>query len=308
MTSAPHTPRHHAPRHFLSFADWSAQELLSIIHLAGQMKKYPSRYSSALAQKKLLMIFAKPSLRTRLSFEVSMLELGGHAIFYDISTSPMGKKESVEDTARVSSLYVDAIMARLYEHRTIETFAAHSSVPVINGLTNMFHPCQILSDFMTIKELFGNFRVKLAFVGDGYNNIPHSLMELSAKLGAEMVVACPMKKGFMPDVQLVRATGVKLMPMAKAVRDSDIIYADSWQSYQIKDAEMKKRRKILAPYQVNSKTFNPRAYFMHDLPARRGEEVTADIIDGSRSVVLQQAENRKHIEKALLYTLLKVIR
>src|SRR3989344_3546752 len=166
-------------RHFLNFGDWTKAELLGMVHLATKMKKHPWWYGRALRNKTLLMLFAKPSLRTRLSFEVAMLELGGHAIFYDISTSPLGHKESIEDGARVSSLYVDAIMARLYEHEAIETFADHSRVPVINGLTNMFHPCQILGDFLTIKELFGRYNVKIAYVGDGFNNITHSMMELS---------------------------------------------------------------------------------------------------------------------------------
>ena len=292
-------------RHFLRFFDWTKAELLNVSHLAERMKKHPWRWSRSLKHKTLLMLFAKPSLRARLSFEVAMLELGGHAIFYDISTSPLGHKESIEDGARVSSLYVDAIMARLYEHEAIETFADHSRVPVINGLTNMFHPFQILGDFLTIKELFGRHDVKIAYVGDGFNNITHSLMELSMKFGADLSVACPMKKGMMPDAELVRITGTRVTSMEEACADADIIYTDTWQSYHVTDKEMPARRKLLQAYQVNKKTFNPKAYFMHCLPAKRGEEVTADIIDGPRSVVLRQADNRKHIEKAILYTLLK---
>jgi len=292
-------------RHFLRFSDWTKNELLDMVHLAERMKRRPWWYSYALHNKTILMMFAKPSLRTRLSFEVAMLEMGGHAIFYDMANSPLGKKESIEDGARVSSLYVDAIMARLFEHETIETFAEHSRVPVINGLTNMFHPCQILGDFLTIKELFGRYNVKIAYVGDGLNNITHSLMELSMKFGAQLSVACPMKKDVMPDPALVRMTGTRVTTMDEACADADVIYTDTWQSYHVPDEEMPARRKLLGQYQVNKKTFNPKAYFMHCLPAKRGEEVTADIIDGPRSVVLRQADNRKHIEKAILYTLLR---
>ncbi|MBI4153204.1 ornithine carbamoyltransferase [Candidatus Woesearchaeota archaeon] len=291
-------------RHLLALRDFSAEEIHSFIDLAGLMKKYPWWYRRRLRGKTLLMLFAKPSLRTRLSFETAMLELGGHAIFYDIATSPLGKKESIEDGARVSSLYVDAIMARLYEHETIEEFARYSSVPVINGLTNRFHPCQVLGDLLTIKEHFGNFNIKLSYVGDANNNVTHSLMVGCSKVGITMNVACPRTKEFMPEPSIANETGVPVVSMKEAVKDADVIYTDTWQSYHIKDSAMKRRKNALMPFQVNQKNFNDRAYFMHCLPAQRGMEVTADIIDGERSLVLQQAGNRKHIEKAILLKLI----
>ncbi len=290
-------------KHLLTLRDWSREEILAVIELAARVKKRPWWYRRKLKGKTLLMLFAKPSLRTRLSFETAMLELGGHAIFYDIATSPLGKKESIEDGARVSGLYVDFIMARLYEHETIEEFARYSPVPVINGLTNSYHPCQILGDLLTIKETFGHLNVRLAYLGDANNNVTHSLMIGCSKLGIPMTVACPRKKEFMPDARIMKETGVKVVSVQEAVKDADVIYTDSWQSYHIKDSAMKRRRRALMPFQVNKNNFNSTAYFMHCLPAKRGDEVTADIIDGERSLVLPQAANRKHIEKAILLKL-----
>ena len=290
-------------RHLLTLTDWSPDDITKVIGLALRMKAKPQRYWHVLEGKKLLMMFAKPSLRTRLSFEAAMLELGGHAIFYDIATSPMSKKESVRDTARVSSLYVDGIMARLFEHEMIEELARHATVPVINGLTNSYHPCQALGDFMTIWELFGRFDVNLAYMGDAHNNVTHSLMIASEKLGAHMIVACPVSNDFLPSKEVMRQTSARVVGVPH-VRTADVVYTDTWQSYQIPDKAMARRRRMLRPYQVNVRTFPPHAYFMHCLPAKRGEEVTADIIDGPRSVVLRQAENRKHVEKAILALLL----
>lgn len=290
-------------RHLLTLADWTSDDIMKVIALALRMKAKPHHYRHVLRDKRLLMLFAKPSLRTRLSFEAAMLELGGHAIFYDIATSPMSKKESVRDTARVSSLYVDGIMARLFEHETIEELARHATVPVINGLTNSYHPCQALGDFMTIWELFGRFDITLAYIGDANNNVTHSLMLASEKLGAHMTIACPVSHDFLPAKEVMRQTNARIVGV-KEVKKADVVYTDTWQSYQIADKAMVRRRRMLRPYQVNERTFPSNAYFMHCLPAKRGEEVTADIIDGSRSVVLRQAENRKHVEKAILAMLL----
>ena len=293
-------------KHLLTLADWTSEELMKVIALALRMKAKPRKYERVLDGKRLLMLFAKPSLRTRLSFEAAMLELGGHAIFYDIATSPMGKKETVKDTARVSSLYVDAIMARLFEHETIEELARYATVPVINGLTDSHHPCQALGDFMTIWELFGRFDVHLTYMGDANNNVTHSLMLASEKLGAHMTVACPVSREFLPAKEVMRQTNARIVGV-KELKKADVVYTDTWQSYQIPDKAMARRRRMLRPYQVNAKSFSSKAYFMHCLPAKRGEEVTADIIDGTRSVVLRQAENRKHIEKAILATLLGAV-
>ena len=292
-------------RHFLTLKDYSSKELLYLIKLGRKIKISPGRYENRLAGKVLLMLFAKPSLRTRLSFEIGMLGLGGHAIFYDISTSPLGKKESIKDGAAVSTRYVDVVMARLYEHKDIEEFAEHSSVPVINGLTNKYHPCQALGDMLTIWEKFRTFNVKLAYLGDANNNVTHSLMYASKKLGVKMQIACPKSKEFMPDPKIVKETGVKVVSVAEAIKSADVIYTDSWRSYHIKDSRMKRRLKALKKYQVNSKTFGRKALFMHCLPAKRGEEVTDQVMDSPRSVILDQAYNRLPIEQAILLKLLR---
>jgi ornithine carbamoyltransferase len=292
-------------RHLLTLRDWTPDELVNVLTLALRMKKRPWWYRRAMKNKTLLMLFAKPSLRTRLSFETAMLELGGHAIFYDMATSPLGKKESIKDGAMVSELYVDAVMARLYEHKTIQEFAHYSNKPVINGLTNKYHPCQALGDFLTMHEMFGSFDIKVAYLGDGNNNVTHSLMLGCAKLGIKMDIACPAKKGFMPDSRIMKETGVRVTSVKKAVKGADIVYTDSWQSYHISDSEMDRRTRALKPFQVTRKVMPNDAYFMHCLPAKRGAEVTADVIDGNHSIILRQAENRKHVEKAILRVLVK---
>ncbi len=292
-------------KHLLTLGDYTKSEIINIINLASKIKKSPDKYKNRLGGNVLLMLFAKPSLRTRLSFETAMLKLGGHAIFYDIANSPLGKKESIEDGAAVSSLYVDIIMARLFEHEDIEKFAEYSRVPVINGLTNKFHPCQILGDLLTIKERFRDFNIKLAYLGDANNNVTHSLMYGCSKLGIDMQIACPKQKEFMPDNDMLKETKVKIVSVREAVKNADIIYTDSWRSYHIKESQIPKRMRVLKQFQVNEKNFNNKAYFMHCLPAKRGEEVTAEIIDGSRSIVLRQAENREHVQKSILLKLLK---
>ncbi len=292
-------------KHFLTLKDFSSKELKSMISLGKRVKKYPGRYENKLKGKTLLMLFAKPSLRTRLSFEAGMLGLGGHAIFYDISTSPLGKKESIKDGAAVSTRYVDIVMARLYEHKDIEEFAKYSSSPVINGLTNSYHPCQALGDMLTIKEKLRSFNVKLAYLGDANNNVTHSLMYASKKLGVKMQIACPKSKEFMPNSKIVKETGVKVVSLKEALKGADVVYSDSWMSYHIKDSQMKRRLKALKKYQVNSKTFGRKALFMHCLPAKRGMEVTDEVMDSPRSVILDQAENREHIEKAIMLRLLR---
>jgi ornithine carbamoyltransferase len=290
-------------KHLLSLADYSKKEILDVIELAQRVKKNPKKYSRKLQGKKLLMLFAKPSLRTRLSFEVAMLELGGHAIFYDMATSPLGKKESIKDGAHVTNLYVDAIMARLYEHATLVEFAQNSKHPVINGLTNSFHPCQVLGDLLTIKEVFGNYDISLSYFGDANNNVTHSLIVGCNKLEIPITISCPRKKEFMPDENTVRGLDYRIVGVSEGA-NANVIYTDSWQSYHIKDKDMARRKKVLRPFQVNNKIFSGDSYFMHCLPALRGAEVTSDVIDGSRSLILQQAENRLHIEKAILLKVL----
>ena len=309
-------------RHFLTLNDVEDKELVEIIDKGIEMKKNPGKYSTAMKDKTLLMIFAKPSLRTRVSFEVGMTKMGGHGIFYDIANSPMGKKESIGDTARTASRYVDVVMARLFEHRDIEEYAANSSVPVINALTNFSHPCQITADLMTIKEKKGDFKtLNLTYLGDSNNNVTHSLMYGCAKVGMNITVGCPEGKEFSPHENVVKesmeiakknGSEVKVVNNpSKAIKDANVVYTDSWMSYHIKPEEMEERKKILMPYRVNEelvKGAKKNYIFMNCLPAMRGMEQTAEVIDGSNSIVFDQAENRLHAQNAIILFLLNKLR
>ncbi|MFH1592568.1 MAG: ornithine carbamoyltransferase [Candidatus Woesearchaeota archaeon] len=296
-------------KHLISLKDLSKKEILGLVDSASKIKKTPKKYSSELKGKTLLMLFAKPSLRTRLSFEVAMLKLGGHAIFYDIANSPLGKKESIKDGAEVISRFCDAVMARLFEHKDIVELAKYSDIPVINGLTNQMHPCQILGDFLTIKEKVGRLnKLKICYIGDGNNNVTHSLIIGCGKLGIDIVVCCPNKKEFLPDKKVIGNLRYKYeKDPKKAVKNCQILYSDSWMSYHIPEPQKKKRVAILKPYQVNKRLFdvNKKVLFMHCLPAGRGYEVTDDVIDGKRSIVYLQAENRMWSEMGILLKLLK---
>ncbi|MFH1470319.1 MAG: ornithine carbamoyltransferase, partial [Candidatus Micrarchaeota archaeon] len=296
-------------------------EIMKLILDAKLIKKNPKAYASTLKDKTLLMLFEKPSLRTRLSFEVGMTQMGGHAIFYSIKDSPLGKKETVSDTAKVASRFVDVIMARTYMHSDVEELAKHSSVPVINALSNFAHPCQILSDMLTIEEKGKNIeKFKLAFFGDCNNNITHDLMYAAGVMGFEIAVCCPKGEQFEPQKKVVEETkefcsksGGKLLishEAKQAAAGADIIYADTWMGYHVPDNEKEARLKALQQYQVNSKVMamaKKDAIFMNCLPAMRGYEQTADIIDGPQSVVFDQAENRLHMQKAILLYLLSNI-
>ena len=299
-------------KHLLSLRDYSEKEILDLISLAEQIKKNPKKFKNELQNKTLLMIFAKPSLRTHLSFDLAVYHLGGHAIYYDLSHSPLGKKESLKDGAKVMSRYVNLIMARLYEHTEMLELAKYSSVPVINGLDNEEHPCQALGDLLTIKEKFKKLKgLTLTYLGDANNNVTHSLMYACSKVGMNMIISCPNKKEFMPNAQILKEAKRKgkievVFDPKKAVKNADVIYTDTWQSYHIKDSEMKSRAKILGQYQVNNKLFsiNKKMLFMHCLPAKRGMEVTDDVIDSKRSIVYDQAENRMWIQMAILLKLI----
>ena len=305
-------------KHLLTLKDFGPKEVLSATDAGIKVKKSPGKYSSALKNKTLLMIFAKPSLRTRVSFEVGITQLGGHGIYYDIATSPMGKKESISDTAKTSARYVDIVMARLFEHSDIEEFAANSNVPVINALTNFSHPCQILADLMTIKEKKGKLKgLKLAYMGDGNNNVTHSLLYGCSMVGMDISVGSPKGKEYEPrgsvlaeaeefaessgsTVQLTHDAG-------EAAKDADVVYTDSWMSYHIPKEKEGERVKMFTPYQVNSALMGKAkkdAIFMNCLPAMRGYEQTAEVIDGKQSVVFDEAENRLHSQKAVMLKLL----
>lgn len=303
-------------KHLISLADWSAEEILDVLRLAAKVKADPGKYRKALKQKTLLMIFEKPSLRTRLSFEIGMTQLGGHAIYYNMSTSPMsGGKETIEDSIKVISRMCDIVMARLFKHEDILEMAAHASIPVINALTDDSHPCQILADLLTIQEKKGALKgLKLAYLGDGFNNVTHSLMRGCTKLGMHVSVGSPEEQ--MPAVEVTEAcslsaqeSGCELFvtddPVA-AIQDADVVYTDSWMSYHIPKDEEEARVKLFTPYQVNAeqmKHAKPDAIFMNCLPALRGAEQTAEVIDGPQSVVFDEAENRLHAQKAVMLTL-----
>ncbi|MFA4985624.1 MAG: ornithine carbamoyltransferase [Candidatus Brocadiia bacterium] len=306
-------------RHLLTLADCTPDEIREFLCLADHVKKHPGTYSNSCGGLTLLMIFEKPSLRTRLSFEVAMTQMGGHAIYYDTSRSPMGSgKESIHDTLKTASRFVDIIMARLFEHAHIEEMARCSRVPVINALTNYSHPCQILGDFQTIIEKKGSLKgLKLAYFGDSNNNVTHSLLFGCTKLGMDISVGCPDSPEFQPQqvvmdrvMAFARESGSRveiLHDAAAAAKGADVIYTDSWMSYHIPKDQQDRRMADLMPFQVNAALMNHAksdAIFMNCLPAIRGMEQTADVIDGPQSVVFDEAENRLHAQKAVMLVLL----
>lgn len=300
---------------FLSVTDLGKREISDLIKDAIEIKRSPDKYSSKLRNKILLMFFEQPSLRTHLSFQSGIIRMGGHAIYYHIGESTIGKKETYEDFASVVSRYCDFLMIRVADHKALETVAKNSSVPVINGMTNREHPCQVLGDLMTIWERFKTFKIKLAYLGDGFNNVTHSLLLGAASVGMDISVASPKGKEYEPDANIVKEakkiSGSKLEitnNAEEAVKDAEVIYTDSWMSYRIPENEETERIRVFSPYQVN-KTIVAGAkssfIFMHNLPAKRGQEVTGDIIDGKNSIIYDQAENRMHAQNALLMKLAK---
>ena len=306
--------------HLLSITDFSKKEIVQIIKKALDVKKHPRKYSNALYEKTLMTFFQAPSLRTEVSFDVAMFQMGGEIVDYHSETSPWAKgKESIEDVAKVVSRYCDIIMIRMHDHRELMKFAKNSSIPVINGLTSEEHPCQIVGDFMTILEKKRKLsKIKIAYVGDANNNVTHSLILAGAMFGLDISIACPKMKEFMPQqrimkqaLQIARKTRCKIEVTTnpqQAVKNADVVYTDSWMSYRIQPSEEKRRVKILKPYQVNNKLMKnakKNAIFMHCLPAKRGQEVTKDVIDGKQSIVFDQAGNRLFSEKAILLFLFK---
>ncbi len=300
---------------FVSLRDWSTDELNSVLNLAVSVKGDPGKYSRKLQGKALAMIFEKPSLRTRVSFEVGINQLGGFSVCLSQSEISLGLRESVSDAARILERMVQAVMIRTFSHENVEKIAREASIPVINGLTDFSHPCQAVSDYMTILELKKDIRkLKVAYIGDG-NNVAHSLIYGAVLLGCQIAVASP--EGYMPDPRVVKwagenagRTGCRLEitrdPMA-AAEGADVIYTDVWTSMGL-ESEAAERKKIFQPYQVNDSIVKKakRDYlFMHCLPAHRGEEVSDSVIDSPHSVVFQQAENRLHAQKAILLALMK---
>lgn len=299
-------------RHLLSPQDLSLGELEALLDKAAEVKQKLKRGEphDYLRGKTLGMIFAKPSTRTRVSFEAAMTQLGGHAIYLGWDELQLGRGETVADTARTLSRYVDAVVARLFEHEQLLELASNSAVPVINGLTDLLHPCQTLADLLTIREHKGKLRgLKLAWAGDG-NNVCNSLLLGCTLVGVDISVACP--RGYEPDAKILEQarrnavlSGSKLELIRdprEAVSGADVVYTDVWVSMG-QERERKRRLRAFKRYRVNGglmKLAKGDAIFMHCLPAHRGEEVTDEVIDGPRSVVFDQAENRLHTEKAVL--------
>jgi ornithine carbamoyltransferase len=294
-------------RDFLAIPDFTKPELISLLGLAERMRK--GEYTAKpLAGKSLAMIFMKSSTRTRVSFEVGTWQLGGHALFLSPRDVELGRGEPIADTARVLSRYVDGIMIRTFAHSEVEELARFASVPVINGLTDLLHPCQILADLLTVKQHLGTWEgKKIAWIGDG-NNMANSWINASYRLGFQLVLACP--EGYDPDPATLAREGGKNVKVvrdpAEAAKGADVINTDVWASMG-QEEEQAKREVAFAGYEVDKKLMsgaNKSAVFLHCLPAHRGEEVAADVIDGPQSRVWDEAENRLHVQKALMAVLM----
>ena len=300
----------------ISIHDLEIGEVALILDVAAKLKRKqkkgePHEY---LKGKSLAMLFSKASTRTRTSFEVGFYQLGGHPIYLSDKESQIGRGEPVKDTARVLSRFVDGIMIRTFSHESVIELAKYASIPVINGLTDLLHPCQALTDIFTIQEKMKVLKGrKMVYVGDG-NNMAHSLMYACAKVGMNMVCACP--KGYQPDPHVLAeaqedaahagCTITVEEDVMKAVKGADVLYTDTWASMG-QEEEHDARKKIFAPYQINAELLaaaRPEAIVMHCLPAYRGEEITDDVIEGPQSVVFDQAENRLHVQKAIMALLM----
>jgi ornithine carbamoyltransferase len=301
-------------RDYVNERDWKPEEIEGILKLAGEAKAKPREFRSALAGQTLAMIFEKSSTRTRVSFEAGMFQLGGIGMFLSSRDLQLGRGEPVSDTARVLSRYANGIMARTFAHQTVEDLARYASVPVINGLSDLLHPCQALADFQTVRERFGTVKgFPLCYVGDG-NNVAHSLLVTGAKLGARVTVVTP--PGFEPRSEVVgwardaaRQSGGEVRvthSIEEGLAGARAVYTDVWASMG-QEAEAAARAAVFEPYRVTARVFalaDRDAIFLHCLPAHRGEEVDAAVIDGPSSAVYDQAENRLHAQKALLVLLM----
>jgi ornithine carbamoyltransferase len=302
-------------RDFISVQDFSADEMGCALELAAALKTRPADFRGILSGKQIVLFFEKPSLRTRLTFEAAIGSLGGASFFVDQTQSRLGVRESLSDVARNLERWVDGIVLRTFSHETVAIMAENASIPVINALSELEHPCQAMADMLTLQEYFGDLRgLNFAYVGDG-NNMAHSLMLAAATLGANVSIGTP--KGYEPNAEVTKtakqlaaasgATVVVTNDPVEAVAGTDAVYTDVWASMGQED-EAAERSAIFAPFQVNQKLFSyaaKNAVFMHCLPAHRGDEVTAEVIDSSRSVVFDQAENRLHIQKSILVLLLE---
>ncbi len=306
-------------KNFINLKDCSGREIRALLELASKVKLRPANYTHIMRGKTLLMIFEKPSLRTRLSFETGAFQLGGHPIYYDMRTSPMGAgKESISDSVKVISRFNDIIMARLFNHSDILEMCENAAIPIINALTDYSHPCQVLADLLTINEHKGDLNgLKLAYFGDANNNVTHSLLFGCAHCGMNISVGCPDDEELKTSAEVLKdaadiaaITGSKIEMLHDAhaaAADADIVYTDSWMSYHIDKERQDERVSQLKPFQVDAKLMSkakPDAIFMNCLPAMRGYEQTSEVIDGPQSVVFDEAENRLYVQKAVMMKLL----
>jgi len=297
----------------LTGAEWTPSDTRDLLQRTAEIKARPARYASVLRNKHIALIFEKPSLRTRVTFEVGVQSMGGFVVFLDHTQARLGERESIPDVARNLERWVQGIVARVYEQRVLDEMARNVAIPVINALSDKFHPCQALADIFTLEEKFGSLRgFKLAYVGDG-NNVCHSLIFLAARTGMHLRVGTPVNYAPDEDV-LVDAKRVAKETRAKielftsaeeAVEGAQAVYTDSWTSMGF-EAQEKVRRSVFKPFQVNRKLMEaaaPNAVFMHCLPAHRGMEVTDEVLDSANSIVLDQSENRMYVQKAILHAL-----
>jgi len=318
MKTKPHPPNllpeSIAPRDLVSIHDLAPAEILSLFNLTSMLKQRPADFRSVLAGKQMVMFFEKPSLRTRLTFEAGMDSLGGSTFFFDQTASRLNARDSLYDIAHNLERWIDVIVLRTFSHAVVEEMATYASVPVINALSEFEHPCQALADFFTLQEHFGDLKkLHFAYVGDG-NNMAHSLLLAGASVGAKVSIATPERYGLNPVIvtmakaiaEETKASLRILNDPRKAVVGADAVYTDTWASMG-DESQAEERAAIFAPYQVNASLMQlakPHARFMHCLPAHRGQEVTDQLIDSLNSVVFDQAENRLHIQKAILVWLL----
>ena len=302
-------------RDFLSIADWSAKDLQKLLDLSADMKARPGKYRDSIHGKSVALIFEKQSLRTHVTFDVGIYQLGGHSVYLTQSDINLGKRESIYDVSKNLERWMDAVVVRTYAHQSCVDMGKYMKIPVVNALTDYEHPCQAIGDFLTVVEHIGKLKKKkFVFVGDG-NNVCNSLMLMSAKMGMNFVAATP--EGYDPPSDVLRLsrkegkeTGAMIEvihDLPEAMRDADVVYTDVWVSMGQED-EKEERLKTFRPFQVNQrlmKLAKKSAIFMHCLPAHRGEEVTDDVIDSKQSVVWDESENRLHSQKAIIYTLIK---
>ncbi len=296
---------------FLTLLDFSSDEIEKLLERAVALKAGKDSSSCPLIGKSIGLLFDKTSTRTRISFQTGIYQLGAQPIYINRNELQLGRGESIEDTAKVLSRYLHGIVIRTYAHSSIERLAANAEIPIVNGLTDLHHPCQALADMLTIKEQKGRLKdIRMAYIGDG-NNVANSLLEAALLTGVDFIIACP--KGYGPDQKIydkVVAGGAKVEIVsdpAKAAKNADVLYTDVWISMG-QEREIERRRDIFKRYQINKELLSkakPDAIVMHCLPAHRGEEITADVLDSEQSVVIDQAENRLHTQKALLEMLIK---